>query len=206
MEITDVTASNTPEYDEDYVKNYTGYDTKEEYEASVKEYLEQSYEEQSTYDEAEYPDDLFEACREEALSGYSMFVEEDGDVNDVLDMFGVTEDDIAEEAKNLVNRRLFISAYAEANNIEVTEEEYVNYVNEYADYYGESPADFETLYTRETLVNALYESKVTELLLEKANVTETPYTPEDYEEEESEEDDTLDDLEIVEEGEEGVAE
>lgn len=221
VEITDVTASNTPEYDEDYVKNYTGYDTKEEYEASVKEYLEQSYEEQSTYDEAEdlisaclarteftgeYPDDLFEACREEALSGYSMFVEEDGDVNDVLDMFGVTEDDIAEEAKNLVNRRLFISAYAEANNIEVTEDEYVNYVNEYADYYGESPADFETLYTRETLVNALYESKVTELLLEKANVTETPYTPEEYDEEESKEDDTLDDLEIVEEGEEGVAE
>ena len=108
--------------------------------------------------------------------------------------------------KILLNRRLFISAYAEANNIEVTEEEYVNYVNEYADYYGESPADFETLYTRETLVNALYESKVTELLLEKANVTETPYTPEDYDEEESEEDDTLDDLEIVEEGEEGVAE
>ena len=206
VEITDVTASNTPEYDEDYVKNYTGYDTKEEL---------------STYDEAEdlisaclarteftgeYPDDLFEACREEALSGYSMFVEEDGDVNDVLDMFGVTEDDIAEEAKNLVNRRLFISAYAEANNIEVTEEEYENYVNEYDDYYGESPADFETLYTRETLVNALYESKVTELLLEKANVTETPYTPEEYDEEESKEDDTLDDLEIVEEGEEGVSE
>ena len=124
----------------------------------------------------------------------------------MLDMFGVTEDDIAEEAKNLVNRRLFISAYAEANNIEVTEDEYVDYVNEYANYYGESPVDFETLYTRETLVNALYESKVTDLLLKKANVTETPYTPEDYEEEESEEDDTLDDLEIVEEGEEGVAE
>ena len=45
-----------------------------------------------------------------------------------------------------------------------------------------------------------------ELLLEKANVTETPYTPEEYDEEESKEDDTLDDLEIVEEGEEGVAE
>ena len=41
------------------MKNYTGYDTKEEYEASVKEYLEQSYEEQSTYDEAE---DLISAC------------------------------------------------------------------------------------------------------------------------------------------------
>ena len=64
---------------------------------------------------------------------------------------------------------------------------------------------FETLYTRETLVNALYESKVTDLLLEKAKVTEAPYTEDEYEEDE-EMDETLDDMEIVEEGEEGVAE
>ena len=220
VEVTDVTTSNTPEYTDDYVKDYTGYDTKEEYEAAVKEYLEQSYEEQSTYDEAEelinaciektdftgeYPDDLFASCKEEALSGYSMFVDEGGDVSDVLDMFGVTDSDIEEEAKNLVNRRLFISAYAQANNVEVTEDEYVDYVNEYADYYGETASDFEALYTRETLVNALYESKVTDLLLEKANVTEAPYTEDEYEEDE-EMDETLDDMEIVEEGEEGVAE
>ena len=118
----------------------------------------------------------------------------------MLDMFGVTDSDIEEEAKNLVNRRLFISAYAQANNVEVTEDEYVDYVNEYADYYGETASDFETLYTRETLVNALYESKV-----EKAKVTEAPYTEDEYEEDE-ELDETLDDMEIVEEGEEGVAE
>ena len=80
----------------------------------------------------------------------------------------------------------------------------MDYVTEYADYYGESAVDFETLYTRETLVNALYESKVTDLLLEKANVTETPYTEEDYDE--AEDGDTLDDMEIVEEGEEGTVE
>ena len=220
VEVTDVTTSDTPEYTDDYVKDYTDYDTKEEYEAAVKEYLEQSYEEQSTYDEAEelinaciertdftgeYPDELFDSCEEEALSGYSMFVDEGGDVSDVLDMFGVTDSDIEEEAKNLVNRRLFISAYAQANNVEVTEDEYVDYVNEYADYYGETASDFETLYTRETLVNALYESKVADLLLEKAKVTEAPYTEDEYEEDE-ELDETLDDMEIVEEGEEGVAE
>ena len=220
VEVTDVTTSDTPEYTDDYVKDYTDYDTKEEYEAAVKEYLEQSYEEQSTYDEAEelinaciertdftgeYPDELFDSCKEEALSGYSMFVDEGGDVSDVLDMFGVTDSDIEEEAKNLVNRRLFISAYAQANNVEVTEDEYVDYVNEYADYYGETASDFETLYTRETLVNALYESKVADLLLEKAKVTEAPYTEDEYEEDE-ELDETLDDMEIVEEGEEGVAE
>ena len=222
VEVTDVTKSETPEYNEEYVKNYTGYDTKEEYEASVKEYLEQSYEEQSAYDEAEelisaclerteftgeYPEDLFDSCKEEALSGYSMFMDEDGDINDVLEMFGVTESDIEEEAKSLVNRRLFISAYAQANHVEVTEEEYVDYVNEYADYYGESAADFEKLYTRETIVNALYESKVTDLLLEKAKVTETAYTGDASEDEEMyEEGDALDDMEIVEEGEEGTEE
>ena len=218
VEVTDVTNSEISEYNDDYVKNYTGYDTKEEYEASVKEYLEQSYEEQSAYDASEellsaclqntqftgeYPEELFDACKEEALSGYSMFVGEDGDVNEVLDMFGVTESDIEEEAKNLVNRRLFISAYVLANNIEVTEDEYVDYVNEYADYYGESAADFEEMYTRETIVNALYESKVTDQLMEKAKITETAYTGDDPEEDAMYEDgDTLDDMELVEEGEE----
>ena len=222
VEVTDVTKSEVPEYNEDYVKNYTGYDTKEEYEASVREYLEQSYEEQSAYDQSEelisaclerteftgeYPEDLFEACKEEALSAYSMFVDEGGDVTDVLDMFGLTESDIEEEAKNLVNRRLFISAYAQANNIEVTEDDYVSYVNEYADYYGESAADFEALYTRETLVNALYESKVIDQLLEKAKVTEKEYTGDASEDEDMYEDgELLDDMELVEEGEEGTEE
>ena len=221
VEVTDVTKSEVPEYNEDYVKNYTGYDTKEEYEASVREYLEQSYEEQSAYDQSEelisaclerteftgeYPEDLFEACKEEALSAYSMFVDEGGDVTDVLDMFGLTESDIEEEAKNLVNRRLFISAYAQANNIEVTEDDYVSYVNEYADYYGESAADFEALYTRETLVNALYESKVIDQLLEKAKVTEKEYTGDASEEDMYEDGELLDDMELVEEGEEGTEE
>ena len=209
-EVTDVTKSITPEYNEDYVKEYTGYDTVEEYEASVKEYLQESYEEQSYYDEVEalmaacidrttftgeYPDDLFDQCKEEALSSYSMFAGEDGDVNDILDMFGITQDDIEAEAKDLVNRRLFISAYAQANNIEVTEDEYVDYVKENADYYGENAADFEQTYTRETIVNALYESKVSAVLLDKASVTETPYTGED--DMEYEDGEELDDLEVI---------
>ncbi len=35
------------------------------------------------------------------------------------------------EAENLVNRSFFISAYAQANDITVTEEEYMDYVKEY---------------------------------------------------------------------------
>ena len=110
-------------------------------------------------------------------------------------MFGITQDDIEAEAKDLVNRRLFISAYAQANNIEVTEDEYVDYVKENADYYGENAADFEQTYTRETIVNALYESKVSAVLLDKASVIETPYTGED--DMEYEDGEELDDLEVI---------
>ena len=222
-EVTDVTRTDIPEYTDDYVKENSGYDSKEEYEAAVKEYLESSYEDQSYYDEVEalmteclnrtefsgYPDDLFESCKDEAMSTYSMFADEDGDISDVLEMFGITEDDIKSEAENLVNRRLFISAYAQANDITVTEEEYMDYVKETADYYGETAADFEELYTRATIVNALYEDKVTAKILESAKVTETPYTGDDSEDDLYEDDtmDTeLDDMEIVEEGEEGTAE
>ncbi len=221
VEVTDVTKSNTPEYNDDYVKNNTDYDTKADYEASVKEYLQQNYDEQSTYDAeeelitacvakseftGEYPDDLFESCKEEVLSGYTMFMEEGEDVNDVLEMFGVSESDIEEEAKNLVNRRLFIDAYVQANNVEVTEEEYVAYVKEYAEYYGETAADFETLYTRDTIVNALYENKVTELLMKEAKINEVPYTEEAYEDDMEDSGEIIDDMEIVEEGEEGIGE
>ena len=215
VEVTDVTKSNTPEYNDDYVKNNTDYDTKADYEAAVKENLQQSYDEQSTYDAeeelitacvakteftGEYPGALFESCKEEVLSGYTMFMEDGEEVSDVLEMFGVSESDIEEEAKNLVNRRLFIAAYVQANNVEVTEEEYVDYVKEYAAYYGETAADFEALYTRETIVNALYESKVTVLLMEQAKVTEVPYTADTYGDEESEDAENIDDMEMVEEG------
>ena len=221
VEVTDVTKSNTPEYNDDYVKNNTDYDTKADYEAAVKENLQQSYDEQSTYDAeeelitacvakteftGEYPDALFESCKEEVLSGYTMFMEDGEEVSDVLEMFGVSESDIEEEAKNLVNRRLFIAAYVQANNVEVTEEEYVDYVKEYAAYYGETAADFEALYTRETIVNALYESKVTGLLMEQAKVTEVPYTADTYGDEESDDAENIDDMEMVEEGEEGIGE
>ena len=129
VEVTDVTKSNTPEYNDDYVKNNTDYDTKADYEAAVKENLQQSYDEQSTYDAeeelitacvakteftGEYPDALFESCKKEVLSGYTMFMEDGEEVSDVLEMFGVSESDIEEEAKNLVNRRLFIAAYVQA--------------------------------------------------------------------------------------------
>ena len=48
-----MTRTDIPEYTDDYVKENCGYDSKEEYEEAVKEYLESSYEDQSYYDEIE---------------------------------------------------------------------------------------------------------------------------------------------------------
>lgn len=53
-------------------------------------------------------------------------------------------------------------------------------------------------------MNALYESKVTGLLMEQAKVTEVPYTADTYGDEESDDAENIDDMEMVEEGEGGI--
>lgn len=203
VEVTGVTRMDVPEYDENYLTTYTDYDTKEDYEASIREYLDSYYTEESYYGALEnlinacldattfngYPESLLEECKEESRSIYSMFAGDDTTIEDVMELFGVTEEDIEQEALQSVNRRLFVSAYCLANDITVTEEEYVDYLTANADYYGaDSAAAFEEEYTRSALVQDLYEAKATDLLYESAHITETPYTEEEF---------SGDDLEVV---------
>ena len=179
-----------PEYNLDYVKENTEYTTLEEYEQSIREYLEEEYTSRSYYDVTEslletamanatfdgYPQELYDQCKEEILSSYSMFVGEDNTIDDVLEMFGITDEDVQSETEKLVNRYLFISAYCKANDITADGEEYKDYVTKNADYYGEDAASFEAGYTREYLVENLYDEKVKELLYDSAKITEKPST------------------------------
>ena len=123
-----------------------------------------------------YPQELYDQCKEEILSSYSMFVGEDNTIDDVLEMFGITDEDVQSETEKLVNRYLFISVYCKANDITADGEEYKDYVTKNADYYGEDAASFEAGYTREYLVENLYDEKVKELLYDSAKITEKPST------------------------------
>lgn len=190
VEVSDVVQVEVPEYNLDYVKENTEYTTLEEYEQSIREYLEEEYTNRSYYDVTEslleaamanatfdgYPQELYDQCKEEILSSYSMFVGEDNTIDDVLEMFGITDEDVQSETEKLVNRYLFISAYCKANDITADGEEYKDYVTKNADYYGEDAASFEVGYTREYLVENLYDEKVKELLYDSAKITEKPST------------------------------
>lgn len=198
FEVTGVYSMKVPEYNEEFVKDTLGFETTEEYETSVREALTSEYEETSyteavdmLFEEAmartefkEYPQELYDACKEETLEFYTSFSGAQSE-DEVYELFGITKEDIEEEVLSTVNRRLLVSAYCLANDIEVTEDEYVSYLEENAALYGEpDAASFESIYGRSSLVWTLYESKFTKALYEQADITEIPYDPSAEEESE----------------------
>lgn len=202
LEVSSVCELQIPEYTEDYVKNTLEYDSKEEYEEAVKEDLVSEYEDISYSDVIDslygyaldrteftgYPQELFDACKEETLDSYRAFIG-DATEEEICEMLGITTDDLADDVMSAVNQKLLVSAYCLANDIAVTEEEYVSFLEEYAPYYGEpDAAAFEEDYGRDSLVWALYNSKFSDILYESAEITEVPYDPEEFETEEFEPD------------------
>ena len=208
--ITQVTQLLVPDYDDDFLATYTDYTTKDDYEASIRSALEDEYTQTSYSDAIDelfqaaedattfngYPQELYDSCKEDVLSAYTVFAgDDDTSVDDVLDAFGITDADIDSETLDEVNHRLLISAYCEQNKIDVTEDEYVSFVTDNAAYYGAADAvELEDMYTREALVWNLYESRMAEQLYKNAKVTETPYTEDDML---SEDDFALDETEAL---------
>lgn len=215
LAITSVCEVKLPEYNEDFVTTYTDYASTDEYEAAIREGLESEYNEGSRYEAVEalfdsameqtvfsgYPQELYDQCKEELLSFYTIFTGSDNE-EDIYEMFGITAEDMDAEITAAVNRRLLVSAICRENDLDVTEDEYVAYVTEIAENYGyESAAAFEEENSRETLVWELYETKAGDYLYENAKVTEEIgdlYETEDWDDEEID----LGELELEEETEE----
>lgn len=186
-----------PEYTDEYISENTEYSTLEEYEEALREVLEAEYEEISYSDVldtlfdaaleiceiSELPDDLYESCYEETIASYAVFLDTT-DKDEILAEFDLTEEDLEAEVEELAQRRLLISYLCETNDIEVTEEDYVSYVEEYADYYGyDSAVDFEADMERSYLVWSIYEAKAGEILYNAADITTEVYDEEEFAEE-----------------------
>jgi trigger factor len=194
IEVTSVCEQVVPEYNDDFVSEYTDYSTTAEYEAALRDSLTEELEESSQYDAIEslfdsaveasvfagYPQELYDSSKAELLEFYSIFTGTT-DEEDVYELFDITAEDLDEEVLATVNRRLLISAICEENGLEITEEEYVQYVTEYAESYGyDSAADFEADNSREALVWSLFEAKAGDYLYENANITEEAADMDDY--------------------------
>ncbi len=219
LEITSVCELEYPEYDDDFVSTYTDYSTTEEYEASIRKYLEEEYNESSRYEAIEslfdsamqetvftgYPDDLYEQCREEQLAFYSVFTGTT-DEEDIYDLFGdLTEEDFEDEIVSYVYRDLFTDALIVEYDLDISEDAYVEYLTELAGEYGyDSAAELEEESGRDSLVWSFFDTVAGNYLYENADVTQELTVPDEDDEDNGDEDDVLDvdlDLELETEGE-----
>lgn len=192
VKITSVCEMQAPEYNDAYVKEFTDYSTTKEYEDAIRELLTEEYEETGYSDTVEalfqaaidastfsgYPDELYDACKEEVLSLYGGFLGTT-DEQEIYEAFDLSPDDVETEVLSMVNRRLIVSSVCADQNLEITQEEYNSFVMENAEAFGyESAVQFEEENTRSSLVWSLYENAVAALLYDSAKITPVPYEEE----------------------------
>lgn len=179
-----------PDYDDAFVTDTLGYDSKEAYETAVRETLEANYDEQATAEAKEnaileaiagcdfngYPDQLYDSCKASITSSYAAFASEYGmDVDELYEAYGMSDEDIESEAMDEVNRRLFVSALCQEEDISVTTGEYAVYLNDQYAYYNYDDADsFEADFGKENLMWMLYEDKVSTFLINNGTLYEAP--------------------------------
>lgn len=190
IEITlnEINEENFPEYNDDFVKNNTDYNDKEEYETAKKEELLSSKEEEYKYvavqeilqyllDNSEfngYPDTLYQQCEEiynsdneYSASMYGMELEE------FEELLGLDEDTKKQDIENNVNAELLIGAIARKEDITCSKKEISQFVKDYyADYGYENEEEFLEDYSEEEIGSQIVYEKVADFLYENASLIE----------------------------------
>ncbi len=192
--LNEITVENIPEYNEEFVKENTEFETMKEYEKSVKESLIASKEEEYMYVAIEeifadilknskfdgYPDELYAQCEEMYDQNNAYYASMYGfELEEYMEMFGIDEETREEDIKENVHYELVIGAIAQAEGIDCTEKEINEYVDEiFLDYGYESAEAFLEDYTMQEIGYELIYQKVSEFLYEKAKFVEL--SEEDY--------------------------
>ncbi len=195
-----------PEYNDEFVKKATDYDTTAEYEEALREELMVSAQEESASVAGDdvlekavenatfngYPQSLYDACYNETVEQYQSYA----------DMFGVEyeefmtdfmeEGDVESETLSWVNEILVSQAIAEQEGFEVTDEDYQAEAEALAvEYEYESVDDFISDYGELSVRVMIVRDKAIAFLYENAQieeVSEDEYYGEDEEEELSDDD------------------
>ena len=220
--LNEISVENVPEYNEEFVKENTDFETMEEYEEAVKKDLQESKEEEYKYAAAEeimaylidnsefdgYPQELYDECKENYDSSNEYYASMYGmELQDYLDMFGLDEETQKQEIEENVQYEIVIGAIAQAEKIDCTEQEIADFIKEvYADYGYESEDAFSADYSDDEIGYELIYEKVMDLLYENAEykeISEEEYLLEQQEDMYNEEDGVSDGAEeTLEDGEE----
>lgn len=185
--LNEITVEHLPEYNDDFVKTNKGYDSMDAYEEAVKAELEEGKKEQykfSAIDEIidyiyqnsvfdKYPQELYDLCEENFDNVNSQYAKQyDMDLDEYMELYGIDEEVKKQMLIEEVNYRMIISAIAQAENIDCTEEEAEEFAQSHYEEYGfENAAQFQQEYTDMQIgYEAIYE-KVGNFLYENASLT-----------------------------------
>jgi len=192
IDVTEVREQEMPEYTEEFVQAYLGYESKADYEAALREmitdhYMDIFYEsvinqiwptvlENTTV--TKYPEKELKAAYESIVSVDEAKASAYG-VNFadyVSSIYGVTEDEYYEisqkNAEAAIKEEMLCYSIARSENITVTEEEYEILALDYVDLYDfDSLEAFEAVYGKENIREAILFDKVHEFAADHAVMT-----------------------------------
>lgn len=188
--INSVSEAVVPEYNEDFVKSVSDFKTIKDYEASVKEQLEQDAKDSSEMEAQEnalktaienatvdgYPQKLYDFFYDDTVTGYKNYAEFMGmEYEEFLENY-MSEEEINTMVDEQVNEYLVVRAILEQEGKEISDSEYKELAekmakeNEY-----ETLEEYEEDYGQTYVKTQLARERVLELLYESAKLKEIPY-------------------------------
>lgn len=190
VKINSISEAVTPEYNEEFVKSVSEYETIEEYEASVKKQLEEESEEASKMEAEEnalriaienatvdgYPQKLYDFFYDDTVTGYKNYAEFMGiDYEEFLKSY-MSEDDIKEMTEDQVNEYLVASAILKAEGQEVSDGDYSKLAKEMAkENEYETLEEYEGDYGKTYIMTQIVRQKAIDILYDAAKLQEVPY-------------------------------
>ncbi len=193
IHVHEVCEQELPDYTEDFVRGYLGYDSIADFEESLRELIADRY--KSMYYQyiiaqiwdvvfdgttvKKYPEVELKDMYDEMVTSNQLYAQAQGiNFADYLSVnFQMTEDEFYEyaqsEAEARIKEEMICYAIARAENITLDEEEYKKRATEYAlDYYALDSLDaFEAVYSRETICKILLCDMAREVIVDYADVT-----------------------------------
>ncbi len=192
--INSVSRSFVPDLTDEFVKEKSGTDCKTvaEYEKYIKKQLEQESKDaaqqemqyacfQTIIDNTEiigYPEKELESYKQKMLEYYEQYAAQYGtDLDGFLEMAGTDNETLQEQiqtqAEQVIAQQMIMLAICRAEGIEVSDSEYKEQVQAYADEYGfESVEAFEEEYTKEDILLSLYAEKFLDFILDNAKIVD----------------------------------
>ena len=201
--LNSISVENTPEYNDEFVKEKLEYNSVAEYETALKEQLLQEKEDEyksesvsqimqkiidnstfSGYDKKMYSD-----CEEEYNSGNEQMAAMYGmELSDYEELIGMDDASKKEDILAMVHEHQVVEAIAKAENISVSDDDVNEFVEGvYEDYEYDSAEDFIKDYGMDYLKYYLTSEKVFDFLYDNAKLTEI--TEDEYNSRQASEDD-----------------